>query len=911
MSQQLAFVYNDSGEKERSKDICESSHECPITHTTMTVTLASYDECSKRLFSETDKCIEDDESLPNKKQCISKQSFDDDDDDDDEDYEMDELEEDDEDYELEENVDDEIVSVLGDYDDENDMEEDEETYKKENIPTIENNDTNFASTTSTTSTSTTTTTTTSSLPFLKKRKNITGARVSNPKSDDDLQYHEQAIQTHGSLLSFLTTDQQLNVIPELRQTIQLLERREGRIITPLTTLIKITSKQQYIRYHCKDKKHGILTTSLKTLTQCKEPRSVYCHECYGRRIYTITYVRAFVAQRHIECLSSSFTTLMTKMLFQCQICSYKWSTAFVYLLHGSGCPGCRGYMIEALTRKAANERIRSSGFLFVKARPAFLQASDSARCKEFDAYCPELKIAIEVDGVQHKKWIPYFHKTEEQFQRACRMDKEKDEQAASAGVKLVRIDYDTVSPSTIRTRVHEILEEYAKTIKFQLDTPSTESDEEFIHTCVSQERRLISDNRVKQVRKVCTLSNSTLLTSVIPKYNSLVKIRCGDTDENGVVCNKEFEKEYFLTVKPDYQGNCLDCSSGIWGIEKVEKLANSKGFHVLGIEVNSDPTNKKRYFKLVCLNPACQRQSVRLLDVLHRCPCTCQCVLMSQEEKEKDAYARTKERRYLGHANSDPGILSKAIKHRLECIHCKQVLEQLWDVFKTCECLCPCVVSKNKKKEIQEFAATCNYHFNGFGEDEKTILLTCKDCNKKSTAASFDLFKFQMNNNANSYLCTCVIHKRDCALMEERASVNRFRFVEYVDYDAKPTERSVVLECLVPECKKRKIIKVHYLCPKYQERHPCVCECSAKKKRCTPERIEALANERGYTTIGIMQHPKREKGETGSLKWNYMCLNCKTIKTLRLCNAQKGLHRCSCTQSSSSSLEKYFEKEKQ
>lgn len=59
-----------------------------------------------------------------------------------------------------------------------------------------------------------------------------------------------------------------------------------------------------------------------------------------------------------------------------------------------------------------------------------------------DGYFPDLKLAIEYDGLQHYKYVEYFDRSYEDFVKRQQRDKLKDELCKQNGVKLIRIRYD-------------------------------------------------------------------------------------------------------------------------------------------------------------------------------------------------------------------------------------------------------------------------------------------------------------------------------------------------------------------------------------------------------------------------------------------------------------------------------------
>ena len=83
---------------------------------------------------------------------------------------------------------------------------------------------------------------------------------------------------------------------------------------------------------------------------------------------------------------------------------------------------------------------------FNKTRPDFLRnpvtstAYDSNNL-ELDCYNPELRLAVEYNGIQHYKYIPYFHKTRDAFQNQKYRDHIKRELCQKAGITLIEVPH--------------------------------------------------------------------------------------------------------------------------------------------------------------------------------------------------------------------------------------------------------------------------------------------------------------------------------------------------------------------------------------------------------------------------------------------------------------------------------------
>lgn len=75
-----------------------------------------------------------------------------------------------------------------------------------------------------------------------------------------------------------------------------------------------------------------------------------------------------------------------------------------------------------------------------------------------DAYILELRIGFEFDGIQHFRYTPIWHKSQEDFEKAKQRDIRKDEICKELGITLIRIKYDEkLSHDLIREKVSKFL----------------------------------------------------------------------------------------------------------------------------------------------------------------------------------------------------------------------------------------------------------------------------------------------------------------------------------------------------------------------------------------------------------------------------------------------------------------------
>ena len=86
------------------------------------------------------------------------------------------------------------------------------------------------------------------------------------------------------------------------------------------------------------------------------------------------------------------------------------------------------------------------GYSFAKHRPDFLRnpvtsnGIDSNNL-ELDCFNSNLKLAVEYNGVQHYKYIPYFHKNKEAFQNQKYRDYMKRDICEKNGITLIEVPY--------------------------------------------------------------------------------------------------------------------------------------------------------------------------------------------------------------------------------------------------------------------------------------------------------------------------------------------------------------------------------------------------------------------------------------------------------------------------------------
>ena len=82
-----------------------------------------------------------------------------------------------------------------------------------------------------------------------------------------------------------------------------------------------------------------------------------------------------------------------------------------------------------------------TGKPFKKTRPTFLQNNVSGQTLELDCYNEELNLAVEYNGEQHYKFIPYFHPNKESYYNLRYRDDIKQRLCKQNGVTLITVPY--------------------------------------------------------------------------------------------------------------------------------------------------------------------------------------------------------------------------------------------------------------------------------------------------------------------------------------------------------------------------------------------------------------------------------------------------------------------------------------
>jgi very-short-patch-repair endonuclease len=79
---------------------------------------------------------------------------------------------------------------------------------------------------------------------------------------------------------------------------------------------------------------------------------------------------------------------------------------------------------------------------FPSIKPDWLINPKTGRRMEIDCYCKEMRLGVEIDGEQHHRYIPYFHKKGySEFEAMQERDMMKNVLIKKRGINLIRLPY--------------------------------------------------------------------------------------------------------------------------------------------------------------------------------------------------------------------------------------------------------------------------------------------------------------------------------------------------------------------------------------------------------------------------------------------------------------------------------------
>ena len=209
-----------------------------------------------------------------------------------------------------------------------------------------------------------------------------------------------------------------------------------------------------LEWQCKE-----LHPSWKTTLNHILFRDSWCPTCAGTLPLGIEECHKIAEKNGGKCLSTEYKDAHSPLDWQCKKL-HEWTVALDGIKYqNTWCPYCSSSRSETqmcdILKKIYPENT------FIKIRPDWLK-NDTGSNLELDAYCEELKLAFEYNGLQHEQFCEFFHNNDiENFKNQQLRDKKKIELCLEHKIKLIIIPskYSYLNPTEMEEYIKECCEE--------------------------------------------------------------------------------------------------------------------------------------------------------------------------------------------------------------------------------------------------------------------------------------------------------------------------------------------------------------------------------------------------------------------------------------------------------------------
>jgi tRNA1(Val) A37 N6-methylase TrmN6 len=180
----------------------------------------------------------------------------------------------------------------------------------------------------------------------------------------------------------------------------------------------------------------------------------------------------------------------TDVLIYCKNCEKIFPQSPHIHLAGKGCPTCSSSRSEKMCRNIFEELFSRE---FSKCYPKWIKDDCNIQL-ELDGYNEELKLAFEYQGEQHCKFIKFFHKTENAFQKRKLYDNFKRIACAKNNVTLIEIPYiySYLDENNMKAFIYKELAKYGFIVCKEIDSKILKFENEILDLTP-----YVKDNNIK------------------------------------------------------------------------------------------------------------------------------------------------------------------------------------------------------------------------------------------------------------------------------------------------------------------------------------------------------------------------------------------------------------------------------
>lgn len=202
--------------------------------------------------------------------------------------------------------------------------------------------------------------------------------------------------------------------------------------------------------------------------------------------------------------TNEYFTAHSKLLVSCNR-EHEFTTTLSNVNKNRWCPDCNCYQNELYTRVIFEHIFKQD---FIKIRPSWL-LNDEGNRLEIDIYNEQLNLAVEYNGIQHYKYVEYFHKNIENFEKLVKNDKLKEKIIKEKGINFIVIPYTVIN-------IYEYILNKLNLLKIEHIVP------EYLPNI-----DILSLNEgLFKVLKIINIKNGQLIEGNYITGESLVKIKC-------------------------------------------------------------------------------------------------------------------------------------------------------------------------------------------------------------------------------------------------------------------------------------------------------------------------------------------------------------------------------------------------
>lgn len=165
-------------------------------------------------------------------------------------------------------------------------------------------------------------------------------------------------------------------------------------------------------------------------------RGSWCPYCAGCARLSLGALQAAAVALGGACLSTTYRNNRQRLTWRCKQ-GHVWESRADHVLAGHWCPYCQDRSGEDACRKWLEGHFSQP---FPKVWPPWLRLS-TGRKLQLDGYNENLRLAFEYQGTQHYRFVPWFHKTPQEFEAQKQRDVEKATLCEAHGVYLLVVPF--------------------------------------------------------------------------------------------------------------------------------------------------------------------------------------------------------------------------------------------------------------------------------------------------------------------------------------------------------------------------------------------------------------------------------------------------------------------------------------